>query len=48
MKTTTLSRALLALVASLGVPAAMAQAHERLEHLVQRGSPDFPVNVLGL
>jgi len=29
-------------------PAAMAQAHERLEHLVQRGSPDFPVSVLGL
>ena len=29
-------------------PGAMAQARERLDHLQQRGSPDFPVTVLGL
>jgi hypothetical protein len=28
--------------------AALAQAVERLAHLQQRGSPDFPVTVLGL
>lgn len=27
---------------------AMAQSRERLDHLQQRGSPDFPVTVLGL